>query len=129
MKFSYPIIYLFYQTIFIFVVSIYYHKNYTIYIILSLQIFYLLFIIRFWPYNTPRKINRILHNCTICYHQFVSIFMAIIILRWKTILSANQQLKSNMELQIYSFIVAILLILAIVLAIIRLSIFNKDVDC
>lgn len=129
MKFHYPIIYITYEALIIFIISILYARSFTIEVVLAVQILYLLFILWIWPYNTPRKINRILHNLTILFNQMTEIFATIVVMRWRILLPGEQSSKSNYEALAYFFIIFILLVTSLVLAIIRLAIFNKDVDC
>lgn len=95
MKFHYPIIYLIYQALFIFTVSIFYAREYTIEVVISLQIVYFCFLIWLWPYNTTRKVNRILHNFTILFNQFIGIFASIVVMRWRVMLPGGLQIQSN----------------------------------
>jgi hypothetical protein len=88
MKFFYPIMYLTYQIIFICSVSIYFHREYILYILIVGQVFYFGLIVYAWPYNTKRKVNRIVHNVTILFNQFILIFVTSLTFRWKSILSA-----------------------------------------
>lgn len=96
MKFYYPVIYLIYQCLYISTVAIYYRYDFSVYVVLTMQIVYFLLLLWLWPYNTPRKINRILHNVSILYNQFVSIFIVFVVLRWRVLLPGELQVKSNL---------------------------------
>jgi hypothetical protein len=89
MRFSYPVVYLLYQIIFICLNSIYYTRDFTVYILLGIQIGYAAFLFLFHPYNTPRKINRILHNGTILFNQIFLILLTGLTIRWKIMLGSS----------------------------------------
>lgn len=95
MNFYYPVLYLLYQTIFIFVISITYTQNNSAYIVLSLQLIYLLFLIYLRPYNTIRKLNKLVHNFTIIYNQIFLILFIAIVIRWNSIIDTSYQSQSN----------------------------------
>lgn len=79
---SYPIIYLFYQCIFILLVEILSTQSYTIYLVLTYQSVYFVFILIVRPYNTVRIFNRILHNFTIAFNQALCILVVGIVMKW-----------------------------------------------
>jgi hypothetical protein len=95
MKFDYPIIYLGYQTLFMLTLSILPSEDYTVYIILIIQAIYFIFLIVYRPYNTFRKINRLIHNATVVFNQAASITCLGVIMRWNSIIGTAYQTKSN----------------------------------
>lgn len=52
MKFYYPLLYIMYKLILIMLISIFYTKDFTEYLVLGLEVVYLLLIIVLRPYNT-----------------------------------------------------------------------------
>jgi hypothetical protein len=129
MKPFYPLVYLSYQLLFICLLSIFYQRDYLIYILLACQLLYFALLLYLWPYNTPRKTNRILHNCTVLFNQFLLILTTVCAFRWRSVLPGDLQLQSNLEFTVYLFLIVGLLLCSTVLALLRLCIFNKDVQC
>ena len=128
MSFYYPVLYLAYQTIFILTISVINTISFTQYFLLSLQIVYFGFILFIRPYNTVRGLNRFIHNFTILYNQFVTIFVLVVVIRWNAIVDTSYQTQSNDELTGYSILILIFLLFAVLLAILRLVIFNREVS-
>jgi hypothetical protein len=95
MKFNYPIIYLGYQALFILTLSILPAENFIVYIILSLQIAYLIVLIIYRPYNTIHRLNRLIHKVTIIFNQASSTACLSIIMRWNAILGTSYQVESD----------------------------------
>jgi hypothetical protein len=80
------------------------------------------------PYNTLRNFNKFMHNITIIINQLTTIIVVAIVIRWNTIYGTDSQIDSHTETSIYFFIILTLLVITLTLAIIRLAIFNKDVN-
>lgn len=131
MKFSYPIVYLAYQALFILALSILMAKTYVVYILLVMQVGYLVGLLVYRPYNTLRRLNRFLHNSTIVFNQLSTIFCLCVVMRWNAIIGSDYQQHSEQELTVYSFLMMCMLMISLGLAIFRLAIFNKEVsfDC
>ena len=128
MSFYYPVMYLCYQAVFMLLISIDYLQSNSSYIVLSLQIVYLLLLIYLRPYNTLRKLNRLLHNVTIVFNQAFVITFVSIAIRWNQIIDTEYQKQSNPELTAYCFLIFSFGLLAIILAIARLLTFNQDIS-
>lgn len=128
MSFYYPMVYINYNAIFILIISIVYNQSFAPYLLLTLQIIYLLFLIFARPYNTLRMINRSLHNISIIINQATSLTFLCIIIRWNSILGGNYQSQSNYELTVYCFLILAMLTLCIALTILRLYTFNREVN-
>jgi hypothetical protein len=127
MSFYYPVVYLGYQAVFILVIAITYLQAYSAYAVLALQLLYLLAILYLRPYNTLRKFNKLFHNLTIVVNQVIAIGAVAIVMRWNSILGTAYQPSSNDELTAYCFLILVFLFLAILLALLRLLMFNKEV--
>ena len=95
MSFYYPVMYLSYQAMFMLILAIDYLQSYSSYLVLSFQIIYLLLIIYLRPYNTLRKLNRLLHNVTIVFNQAFVITFVSIAIRWNQIIGTDYQKQSN----------------------------------
>lgn len=128
MSFYYPVLYLGYQAVFILIISIIYLQSFSAYIVLTLQLLYLLAIIYLRPYNTLRKFNKLFHNISIVINQVILIGITAIIIRWNSIIGTSYQPSSNTELTAYCFLILIFLFLAIAIAILRIVMFNKEVS-
>jgi len=128
MKFNYPIIYLGYQALLILTLSILPADFFIVYIILSLQIVYLIFLIIYRPYNTIHRLNRLIHNVTIVFNQASSLTCLSIIMRWNKIIGTPYQTESDSELAAYSILLIFMLFVSFGLTIFRLAIFNKEVS-
>lgn len=89
-----------------------------------LQLAYFVMIVLVWPYNTPRKINRMLHNFTLLFNQFIVIFILALNFRWKEVEPGNIET----EFLAYLFFIVAFLVISTILAILRLLIFDKDVQ-
>jgi len=105
MKFNYPIIYLGYQALLILTLSILPADFFIVYIILSLQIVYLIFLIIYRPYNTIHRLNRLIHNVTIVFNQASSLTCLSIIMRWNKIIGTPYQTESDSELAAFDIYV------------------------
>ena len=90
---------------------------------------YLVILIVVRPYNTVRNCNRFLHNITIIWNQLVLISVLIIVLRWNQLYGTENQIDSKTLTVVLFFLVIFFLIASLILAIVRLCIFNKDVSC
>jgi hypothetical protein len=128
MSFYYPVFYLGYQAIFILIIAITYHQNDSAYITLAFQIVYLITLIYLRPYNTLRKVNRLIHNITIIFNQVVVISFVAIAIRWNNIIGSTYQSESNYELTVYTFLILFFILISIALAVIRLVTFNQDIS-
>jgi hypothetical protein len=128
MSFYYPPIYLTYQAFFILAIAIFDHLSFDIYLVLGAQVLYLIFLMVSRPYNTLRNFNKFMHNITIIINQLTTIIVVAIVIRWNTIYGTDSQIDSHTETSIYFFIILTLLVITLTLAIIRLAIFNKDVN-
>lgn len=129
MRLYYPVLYLIYQILHIAAVVIFYASDAAVYAVLALQLAYLALLLWLWPYNTPRKPNRILHNCTLLHNQLVCVLFSCAVLRWRALASGQAQVSSGREFTVYFFVLLALLLVAAVLAVLRLLIFDKDVHC
>ncbi len=127
MNFFYPIVYIGYQSLFILTISILFIQRYSIYIILFLQIVYLFFLICKQPYNTLRRLNKTLHNATIIFNHFLTIFMTLLIIRWNSIVGSSYQILSSSEITAYAFLIGFMMIISLIMTILRLVIFNKEI--
>ena len=125
MKPYYPIVYLFYQFIFILLISIFNDFSFDAYIILSFQIIYLVAIILMRPYNMTFKINGFLHNITIIFNHLIVITVVVMNMRWNAIYLTDNQFDNSAEFSAYFFIIIIFLIIELILTILRLIIFRK----
>lgn len=128
MSFYYPIIYLAYQTIFILIISIDYGQPLTIYVVLSVQVIYLLAIIYLRPYNTLRKFNKLFHNVTIVFNQIFLIGVTCIVISCNLAVGSPSQSSTNLQLTVFCFMIVFFLALAITMGILRLAMFNKQVN-
>ena len=95
MKFNYPIIYLGYQSLFILTLAILVAQPYVVYILLALQVCYLVFIIVLQPYNPIQRFNRFMHNLTVVFNQLSTIFCLAIIIRWNSIIGTDYHKQSS----------------------------------
>lgn len=95
MKLYYPIMYLSYQTLFITVLSIYFAQSFTIYIILGLQLAYLIILLITLPYNSTRVLNQRIDNFTIIFNQITTILMTSVAIRCNSIIGTSYQSQSN----------------------------------
>lgn len=131
MSFGYPIIYLLYQLLMIFIIGLINDQSYSIYLAISFQSAYLIVIIIYRPYNEYNKFNSMLHNGTIIFNQSLTLFVTIVIIKWNSLYKENNYLESNSEVTAYFIIILICVILALALAILRLVYFNKPIsgDC
>jgi hypothetical protein len=91
MSFYYPVFYLGYQAIFILIIAITYQQFDAAYITLAFQLVYLITLIYLRPYNTLRKVNKLIHNFTIIFNQFVVISFVAIAIRWNNIIGSTYQ--------------------------------------
>ena len=129
MRLYYPVLYLIYQILHVAVIAIYYVYDAAVYAVLALQLAYLALVLWLWPYNTPRKLNRILHNFTLLHNQLVSVLFTCIAIRWRAVIAGSGQADSGGEFTAYFFLILVLLAVAAVLAVLRMLIFDKDVQC
>jgi hypothetical protein len=129
MTFNYPVVYLAYQALFILTVSIINTQQLTIYIVLGLQIIYFIALIFYRPYNEVKNINKLVHNFTIGFNQCLGIAITGIVIRWNSLASAGSHIYSNSETTAEFFIIFIMALLALGLAVFRLIIFNREVNC
>ena len=127
MMLGYPTFYLIYQSFFILAISIFHDDQFAIYVVLGLQVVYLVVIVIVRPYNTVRNFNRFLHNIAIIYHQLALISVVVVVLWWNTVYSTQQQIDSNMTTTALAILIIFFLLLSLVFAILRICIFNQEV--